>query len=67
MQPGPDGQRDVRRHGPTRIWHHVETATETWNRIGRPGWERLGLTVHSGQPHRIWLDRPDSDIHWTLP
>lgn len=66
LQPSDSGHREVRWNGPTAIWQRVEAATETWDRLGQPGWERLGITVYPDRSHRVWLDSPDSKIHWDM-
>ncbi|EID54205.1 methyltransferase domain-containing protein [Saccharomonospora xinjiangensis] len=62
-----EGLREVRQGGPVAIWDHVESVHELWQRFGRPGWDRLGLTVHDDGRHRVWLDDPDSSQQWVLP
>lgn len=64
MEPGEDRKREVRQSGPTSLGNRVEAATEAWVGLGRPSWDRFGLTVRPGRPHRIWLDSPESDVHW---
>jgi protein-L-isoaspartate(D-aspartate) O-methyltransferase len=51
--------------GPHQLWRIIESAHATWLQMGQPGWERFGLTVRPTQQW-VWLDRPDSDIRWTL-
>ncbi|MGH3903989.1 MAG: hypothetical protein ACRDTE_07370 [Pseudonocardiaceae bacterium] len=64
-QPSPDGARHVREAGPHRLWQIIEDTHATWLQMGRPGWERFGLTV---TPTRqwAWLGAPDSDTRWAL-
>ncbi len=44
--------------GPRRLWDEVEGAYEWWDRHGRPGPERFGLTVGADGRAAVWLDRP---------
>jgi hypothetical protein len=67
MQPDEHGQRDVREGGSTAIWGAFEAAYSEWEAFGRPGWDRLGLTVTSDGRHRVWLDEPDGPYAWELP
>lgn len=67
MKPGDSGEREVRQAGPVGLWEVFEAAHDTWDALGRPGWERLGLTVTADGDHRVWLDEPDSDVTWHLP
>jgi protein-L-isoaspartate(D-aspartate) O-methyltransferase len=59
-----DGVRTVREQG-RPLWVHVERAHARWIALGRPGWERFGLTVRDGH-HTVWLDDPGGHS-WTLP
>ncbi|MFJ8433396.1 methyltransferase domain-containing protein [Kitasatospora sp. NPDC094019] len=55
----PDGT--VRQYGPRRLWAEVEEAHRWWDRQGRPGPERFGLTVTpAGQ--QVWLDDPSRTV-----
>jgi methyltransferase of ATP-grasp peptide maturase system len=67
MQPDAHGQREVREHGPVRIWEQFEHTYAEWSALGQPGWDRLGLTVTKDGRHRVWLDSPDSPDAWELP
>jgi protein-L-isoaspartate(D-aspartate) O-methyltransferase len=60
---GVDGVRSVRERRP--IWAHVEHAHAEWIALGRPGWDRIGLTVRAGR-HTVWIDHP-AGRSWTLP
>lgn len=40
-------------------WQAVENAHNLWHELGRPGWERFGLTATVDRQW-IWLDTPDS-------
>jgi hypothetical protein len=66
MQPDEHGQREVREEGSTAIWGAFEATHSEWEALGRPGWDRLGLTV-TPDGHRVWLDSPDSTHAWELP
>jgi protein-L-isoaspartate O-methyltransferase len=66
-EPDPDGLRQVSQGGPIRIWDRFERAHHQWRVLGKPGWDRLGLTVTPDGYHRLWLDDPDGDYRWTLP
>lgn len=50
-----------------RLWDTVEAAWHTWQRTGRPGRDRMGLTARTDGIQRAWLDNPDSDHTWPLP
>jgi hypothetical protein len=39
--------------------HHL------WPELGRPGWDRFGLTV-TAERQWVWLDSPDSAHAWRL-
>jgi methyltransferase of ATP-grasp peptide maturase system len=65
-QPDDSGARRVRQGGPVRIWDAFEAARETWAELGRPNWDRLGLTVTPDGRHRVWLDEPSSHTGWNL-
>lgn len=67
MQADESGVREVRQGGPVELWGRVEAAYETWEALGRPDWDRLGLTVTANGHHRVWLDEPDGDHGWDLP
>ena len=67
MQADVAGKREVRQEGPVNLWDEFEATHRTWDRLGRPGWDRLGLTVTPDGLHRVWLDDPDSDVEWSLP
>ncbi|MER7113298.1 methyltransferase domain-containing protein [Saccharomonospora azurea] len=62
----PNGEHVVVEGGPRRVWRVVEHAHHTWARLGRPGWNRFGLTV-TPDTHTLWLDRPDSPHTWQIP
>ncbi|SDM53426.1 protein-L-isoaspartate(D-aspartate) O-methyltransferase [Lentzea albidocapillata subsp. violacea] len=66
LKPDDTGEREVRQGGPVRIWDAFEAAQRTWDELGRPNWDRLGLTVTPDGRHRVWLDAPASGIGWDL-
>ncbi|MEU8551675.1 hypothetical protein AB0C81_32675 [Streptomyces roseoverticillatus] len=39
----------------------MEAAFRWWDEKDRPGFDRFGLTVHSGG-ERAWLDSPDNPV-----
>jgi protein-L-isoaspartate(D-aspartate) O-methyltransferase len=61
-----DGERWLAQAGPRRLWDEYRAAVQAWLDLGRPGWERYGLTVEPDGRHRVWVDRPDSDYIWQL-
>ncbi|MDV6014013.1 ATP-grasp peptide maturase system methyltransferase [Haloechinothrix sp. LS1_15] len=61
-----DGSRRVVEAGPASLWTRWETAYADWTRYGRPGWERLGLTVDHEGTHTVSLDHPDGVHRWQL-
>jgi hypothetical protein len=52
----------VEQYGPRRLWDEAETAYLGWLRAGRPGLERLGVSVTTSGDQRFWLDSPDHSI-----
>ncbi|MET8546372.1 protein-L-isoaspartate(D-aspartate) O-methyltransferase [Kitasatospora sp. NPDC004799] len=52
---------EVRQSGPRRVWSEVEDVVRWWEKEGRPGFERFGLTVDGGE-HRAWLDEPANPL-----
>ena len=60
--PGADSRRAVTWGGPRCLWDDVERSHALWRARGRPGWDRLGLTVTPDQRHTVWLDRPDAPL-----
>ncbi|MGH3912238.1 MAG: hypothetical protein ACRDTC_02320 [Pseudonocardiaceae bacterium] len=61
------GELEVRQDGPVKMWNEFEATHKMWDELGRPSWDRLGLTVTPDGRHQVWLDEPDSDFRWTLP
>ncbi|MGV9311783.1 methyltransferase domain-containing protein [Streptomyces sp. NPDC003691] len=51
------GRRDypVEQYGPERLWDTAEAAFREWERWGRPGRDRFGITV-AADGERVWLD-----------
>lgn len=60
-----NGPHAVAEGGPRRLWGCVENAHRIWTELGRPGWDRFGLTV-TPQSHTVWFDQPDNDHTWRL-
>lgn len=58
--PGEDGG-EVYQHGPRRLWGEVEAAWRWWDRAGRPGVERFGLTI-TPKGEQAWLDDPGRPV-----
>ncbi len=58
------GVRQVHEKG-RPLWSHIEDAHTFWVALGRPGWERFGLTVHADQ-QVVWLDSPTATHRWPL-
>lgn len=67
MRPDEDGLREVREQGPTAVWAAFEATHRDWEALGRPGWDRLGLTVTPDGRHRVWLDDPGGAHACDLP
>ena len=67
MRPDGNGHREVRECGPAGIWAAFERTCAEWETLGRPGWDRLGLTVTPDGRHHVWLDEPDNSHGWELP
>ncbi|WP_380281045.1 methyltransferase domain-containing protein [Kitasatospora purpeofusca] len=51
----------VWQYGPRRLWDEVEEAHRWWERQGRPGPSRFGLTVTEGEQW-AWLDAPTRPV-----
>jgi protein-L-isoaspartate(D-aspartate) O-methyltransferase len=47
------------RCGPRDLWAEIGAARAVWEAAGRPGRDRLGLTVTADGDHRLWADGPD--------
>jgi protein-L-isoaspartate(D-aspartate) O-methyltransferase len=52
---------EVYQSGPRRLWNEVETAYRWWEKNGRPGFERFGLTV-TADSETVWLDEPGNPV-----
>ncbi len=62
-----DGHYHVVEAGPHQLWTAIEQANDLWQAVGRPGWERLGLTV-TPEHQTVWLDHPKASQRcWQLP
>jgi hypothetical protein len=48
---------EVRQLGARRLWDEVESAYEWWREVGRPSYDRFGVTV-TREGQSIWLDHP---------
>ncbi|MFF2119106.1 protein-L-isoaspartate(D-aspartate) O-methyltransferase [Kitasatospora sp. NPDC058184] len=53
---------EVRQSGPRRMWSEVEDVVHWWEKQGRPGFDRFGLTVDTDGGHRAWLDEPANPL-----
>ena len=60
-----NGGHAVAEGGPRRLWRLLEQAHSTWTALGRPGWDRFGLTV-TPENQVLWFDEPDSQHVWQL-
>ncbi|MDP8931801.1 MAG: methyltransferase domain-containing protein [Actinomycetota bacterium] len=60
-----DSPDTVAEHDPDQLWSTVRRAQQHWQQLGRPRWERFGLTA---TPERqwIWLDQPNGPHSWPL-
>lgn len=66
VEPGaPGSSRTVRAGGPRDLWAEIEAAHDLWSRLGRPDWERFGLTV-TPDSQWVWLDDPNGSHRWLL-
>lgn len=52
---------EVEQHGPRRLWDEVVAAYAAWDRWGRPGAERLGLTVTPDGQY-LWIGTPERPL-----
>ena len=58
--PVEDGLWAVIQRGTHRAWDSIETAVRTFQQLGQPGIERLGVTaLDDPQRQYVWLDDPD--------
>ncbi len=62
-----DGQQahefTVTQIGRRRPGDETEAAYARWERFGRPGVERHGLTITPDSTHRVWIDDPKQRLH----
>jgi hypothetical protein len=56
----------VAQGGPRRLWDLYEAAIQEWSGLGRPVWQRFGMTITPDRRQVIWLDHPDSGHAWEL-
>ncbi|RJL23199.1 methyltransferase domain-containing protein [Bailinhaonella thermotolerans] len=55
------GDAEITQGGPRHLWDELQTAYMDWIRRGRPGPDRLGMTVtEAGQ--LLWLDAPGNYV-----
>jgi protein-L-isoaspartate O-methyltransferase len=59
-RPG-SAEADVVQYGARNLWDEVENAYMAWLRAGRPGRDRVGITVTERGRH-FWLDTPDQPV-----
>ncbi|MGH3807457.1 MAG: hypothetical protein ACRDRU_12660 [Pseudonocardiaceae bacterium] len=53
--------------GPRNIWKTIERTAAEWQRLGRPGRGRYGLTAKADGTHHYWLDHPDQLLLTSTP
>ncbi|TDQ54413.1 methyltransferase domain-containing protein [Actinorugispora endophytica] len=59
----PDGgPYEAKTAGPRDLWAEIGAARRTWEAAGRPGRDRLGLTVTPDGQHLLWVDDPAKAI-----
>lgn len=63
---GDAGDYLVSQAGPRRLWDEYTTAAQEWDSMGRPGWDRFGVTVRGDDEQFVWLDSPGSGHRWNL-
>jgi protein-L-isoaspartate O-methyltransferase len=66
ITPDRNGTRTVREGGPTPLWPEIEHAYQQWRDWGKPGWDRVGVTVRP-ETWTVWLDEPHNIIRWASP
>jgi hypothetical protein len=64
--PSGSGHYHVSEGGPRSLWDVFEHAHEHYTALGRPQWERFGVTATPTEQH-VWLDSPDNDLIWPIP
>ncbi|MFD6094677.1 rRNA adenine N-6-methyltransferase family protein [Nocardiopsis flavescens] len=52
---------EVKRDGPRDLWAEIGQAWQVWQRAGRPGRDRLGVTVDEDGTH-LWVDTPGTHL-----
>ncbi|QBI56778.1 methyltransferase domain-containing protein [Streptomonospora litoralis] len=60
-EPG-GGPYETRRGGVRDLWGEITRARQVWCETGRPGRDRLGVTVGADGGHTLWVDRPEQAI-----
>jgi hypothetical protein len=61
------GASTVTQGGPRRLWEQELALYARWRALGRPGRERLGLSVPAdGGRQEVWLDHPQAEDRWPL-
>ncbi|GAA3731791.1 methyltransferase domain-containing protein [Salinactinospora qingdaonensis] len=45
--------------GPRDLWAEIGAARRAWEAAGRPGRDRLGLTITPDGQHSLWVDTPE--------
>lgn len=63
MVPHRGEPRTVTYAGP--LWSAVERGYTLWETTGRPGWDRLGVTLTATR-QTVWLDAPISPRAWCI-
>ncbi|WP_420161199.1 methyltransferase domain-containing protein [Nocardiopsis sp. CNT-189] len=53
---------EAQRRGPRDLWTEVTAARTTWEEAGRPGRDRLGLTVERDGRQVLWVDDPTKPL-----
>ncbi|PSK89928.1 hypothetical protein CLV63_12432 [Murinocardiopsis flavida] len=48
--------------GPRELWAEIGAARAAWVTAGRPGRNRLGVTVALGGKHWLWVDRLENRV-----
>jgi protein-L-isoaspartate(D-aspartate) O-methyltransferase len=52
-------EAEVTQYGDRRLWEELTSAYRQWIALGRPGYDRFGLTVDPAGVH-LWLDHPSA-------
>lgn len=48
--------------GPRDLWEEIGRAWQAWQQAGRPGRDRLGLTVTPAGEQMLWVDAPSQPV-----